>query len=67
LNLDFTTSPITLLVNKSKVIGKGSMQVAYAAKVKSKLASGTEEISDCVAKEQFTNEVPKISHHPTDS
>jgi hypothetical protein len=54
-------------VNKSKVIGKGSMRVAYAAKVKTELASGTKEISDYVAKERFIDEVPTLSHHATDA
>ncbi|WAR63978.1 hypothetical protein PtB15_16B137 [Puccinia triticina] len=65
--LKSTPRAITLKVDKTNEVGRGSMRVAYAAQVKSLLKDGSEEITDYVAKHRFIDHIPSLSNHATDA
>jgi len=66
-NVNATTSPLTLYVDKTAPIGRGSMRVAYPAKVKTDLDDGTQRITNYVAKVRFIDDIPSLANHATDA
>ncbi|EFP74487.2 alphaK I8 [Puccinia graminis f. sp. tritici CRL 75-36-700-3] len=63
-----TSTPITICIDKSSPIGRGSMRVAYPVKIKTNIdGDGNFSITNFVAKERFIDQHPLISNHATDS
>ncbi|KNZ50054.1 alphaK I25 [Puccinia sorghi] len=63
----FSGCPLTLYIDKTAPIGRGSMRVAYPAKVKNDKDNGTQRITNYVAKVKFIDDIPSLENHATNA
>ncbi|EFP83000.2 alphaK A1 [Puccinia graminis f. sp. tritici CRL 75-36-700-3] len=65
--LQATTVPITIKVDKSSLVGQGSMRKAYSAQVRTEAQHGQQRITNWVAKVRYHDTIPDLRKHATDA
>ncbi|KAI9617778.1 hypothetical protein H4Q26_012642 [Puccinia striiformis f. sp. tritici PST-130] len=66
-DLKANIKPITIKVNETNIIGKGSMRQAFNAEVKTICSDGSAIITNRVTKIQYHKKYQTIAHHATDT